>query len=96
LRYKPVPDTAGSGKGGVNTLTVVLESLPSLAMPIGEGGTIGFIARYAARKIMKVLIVLADPCLQRFLVGHEIQPVVHFEMQCRIIFQNTGPMLQVV
>jgi uncharacterized membrane protein (Fun14 family) len=28
-------------------------------MPIGAGGTIGFIAGYAARKIMKVLIVLA-------------------------------------
>ena len=40
-------------------MTVVLESLPSLAMPIGAGGTIGFIAGYAARKIMKVLIVLA-------------------------------------
>jgi hypothetical protein len=25
-------------------MTVVLESLPSLAMPIGAGGTIGFIA----------------------------------------------------
>jgi uncharacterized membrane protein (Fun14 family) len=40
-------------------MTVVLESLPSLAMPIGAGGTIAFIAGYAARKIMKVLIVLA-------------------------------------
>ena len=41
-------------------MTVVLESLPSLAMPIGAGGTFGFIAGYAARKIMKVLIVLAE------------------------------------